>query len=91
MKILKFGGSSVGSQGAIEKVLAIIGQRTDGDEIAVVVSALKDVTNQLQAAADEAAIGRKHTKSISSSLKSGILLLLKISYLSTGKVKHWPA
>ncbi len=66
MKILKFGGSSIADEEAIEKVLAIIGQRADGDELTIVISALKGVTDQLHAAAHEAAAAkasyRKHIK-----------------------------
>lgn len=48
MRILKFGGSSVGSVGSIKQVIAIIEKhRENGDEIAVVLSAMGGVTNQL--------------------------------------------
>ncbi len=48
MQILKFGGTSVGSVESIKQVLHIIEtHRQDGDQIAVVLSAMGGVTNQL--------------------------------------------
>ena len=48
MHILKFGGTSVGSVESIKQVIAIIeNHRQNGDEIAVVLSAMGGVTNQL--------------------------------------------
>lgn len=48
MKVLKFGGSSVGSPDSIRKVFQIIKSFKDKEEdIAVVVSAMQGVTNQL--------------------------------------------
>ena len=48
MHILKFGGSSVGSVESIKQVIAIIEKhRENGDQIAVVLSAMGGVTNQL--------------------------------------------
>ena len=48
MHILKFGGTSVGSVESIKQVIAIIEKhRQNGDEIAVVLSAMAGVTNQL--------------------------------------------
>ena len=47
MRILKFGGSSVGSPEALERVIAIIKEKQKEDRLIVVVSAFKGVTNQL--------------------------------------------
>ena len=48
MHILKFGGTSVGSVESIKQVIAIIEKhRQDGNQIAVVFSAMGGVTNQL--------------------------------------------
>ncbi|GAB3642371.1 bifunctional aspartate kinase/homoserine dehydrogenase I [Spirosoma arcticum] len=48
MHILKFGGTSVGSVESIKQVIAILeNHRQNGDEIAVVLSAMGGVTNQL--------------------------------------------
>ena len=47
MKVLKFGGSSVGSVEAIEKVVAIIRNAVETDECAVVLSAMQGTTDAL--------------------------------------------
>lgn len=48
MKVLKFGGTSVGSPESIKSVKEIVRQyKADGQKIAVVVSALKGTTNAL--------------------------------------------
>lgn len=48
MKVLKFGGSSVGSVEAFERVITIISDKKDDDgSLIVVVSALSGVTDQL--------------------------------------------
>lgn len=58
MKILKFGGTSVGSVEAIRKLLQIIEreQKNSGNPV-VVLSAMSEVTNLLSAMADKAAQG----------------------------------
>lgn len=57
MRILKFGGSSVGNPEAIEKVIAIVLEAQKKDQIAVVVSAFQGVTDGLIAMAQHAARG----------------------------------
>lgn len=52
MKVLKFGGTSVGSTENINKVIAIIEQLSKDSNIAVVVSALGGITDQLLDAAN---------------------------------------
>ena len=48
MKIMKFGGSSVGTSELIKRVISVIKDSIDnGEEIAVVFSAFQGVTNQL--------------------------------------------
>ncbi len=48
MQVLKFGGTSVGSVQSIRQVIEIIDtHRRNGDQIAVVFSAMGDITNQL--------------------------------------------
>ena len=47
MKVLKFGGSSVGSPDALNKVVGIIRSRLDQQRVVVVVSAFRGVTDQL--------------------------------------------
>lgn len=53
MRVLKFGGSSVGSPERIEKVKQIIAKK--GDAVLVVVSALQGITDQLEAVSRMAA------------------------------------
>lgn len=55
MKVLKFGGTSVGTPAAIGRVVAIVRQALERGKAAVVVSAFAGVTNQLLALADGAA------------------------------------
>lgn len=47
MRITKFGGSSVGSPEALERVLTIIEDKRKHDRVVVVVSAFRGVTDQL--------------------------------------------
>jgi aspartokinase len=51
MRVLKFGGTSVGSAAALENVVAIVRQRRAAGPVAVVVSALAGITTQLDGAA----------------------------------------
>ena len=47
MQVLKFGGSSVGSAEAINKVIAIVKERSKKEPTIVVVSAMSGMTDQL--------------------------------------------
>ncbi len=47
MKVIKFGGSSVGSSDALRSVIEIIKSKSVNDRLVVVVSALRSVTDQL--------------------------------------------
>ncbi|HMS43492.1 MAG TPA: hypothetical protein PKE69_24900, partial [Pyrinomonadaceae bacterium] len=47
MKILKFGGSSVGNAENIEKTIAIIAKTIEKDSCAVVLSAMQSMTDKL--------------------------------------------
>ena len=47
MKVLKFGGTSVGSAENINKVISILQQESNTTDIAVVVSAIGGVTDKL--------------------------------------------
>ncbi|WP_299209247.1 bifunctional aspartate kinase/homoserine dehydrogenase I [uncultured Dokdonia sp.] len=47
MRILKFGGTSVGSPESIQKVIAVVKERAQQEKVAVVVSALGGITNKL--------------------------------------------
>lgn len=55
MKVLKFGGTSVGTPAAIRQVVSIVQATLTAEPAAVVVSAFAGVTNQLLALADAAA------------------------------------
>ncbi|MFC4635543.1 bifunctional aspartate kinase/homoserine dehydrogenase I [Dokdonia ponticola] len=55
MRILKFGGTSVGSPENIQKVIAVVTQRAQKENVAVVVSAIGGITNKLLLAGQLAA------------------------------------
>lgn len=55
MKVLKFGGTSVGSSSAIRQTIGIIQESLNVGPVVVVVSAMSGMTNQLLAAAKLAA------------------------------------
>ncbi|MEM6453676.1 MAG: aspartate kinase [Acidobacteriota bacterium] len=55
MKILKFGGSSVGTPERVRRLVGIVTEARRDGEVAVVVSAFEGVTNALLEAADAAA------------------------------------
>ncbi|TVQ38290.1 MAG: aspartate kinase [Spirochaetaceae bacterium] len=57
MRVLKFGGSSLADAQRIRGVCGIIGQARHREPIAVVLSAMKGVTNLLLQSAGEAAVG----------------------------------
>ncbi|MAW64733.1 MAG: bifunctional aspartate kinase/homoserine dehydrogenase I [Flavobacteriales bacterium] len=57
MKVLKFGGTSVGTVDSIKKVKSIIANESISDRVIVVVSAMTQVTNKLLAASSLAASG----------------------------------
>ena len=62
MKILKFGGTSVGSVGSIGTVLDILKQESQsGQNPVVVLSAMSGVTNLLVTMAEQAAVGESFT------------------------------
>ena len=54
MKVLKFGGTSVGSAENINKVIKIVRNSSKEDNVAVVVSAVGGITDKLLDAADKA-------------------------------------
>lgn len=54
MKVLKFGGTSVGSVEAIKKVAEILKEESGKDQLIVVVSAMSGVTNQLITISEQA-------------------------------------
>jgi aspartokinase/homoserine dehydrogenase 1 len=61
MKILKFGGTSVGSIQSIQTLLNILQNESAGAKPVVVLSAMSGVTNLLASMAEDAAIGKDFT------------------------------
>jgi bifunctional aspartokinase / homoserine dehydrogenase 1 len=57
LRVLKFGGTSVGDASCIERVIEIVRAASRESEVVVVVSAMSGVTNQLVAAAGHAELG----------------------------------
>ena len=64
MKVLKFGGTSVGSVSAIRQVGEIIRNKAEQDDVTVVVSAFSGVTNRLEVLTQTASQGNNSYKSI---------------------------
>ncbi|HVW98527.1 MAG TPA: bifunctional aspartate kinase/homoserine dehydrogenase I [Mucilaginibacter sp.] len=65
MKVLKFGGTSVGSVQSIQTILNILdAEIKDGERPVVVLSAMSGVTNQLLSMAESAARGTDFTQSL---------------------------
>ena len=64
MQVLKFGGSSVGSAEAINKVIAIVKERNKKSPTIVVVSAMSGMTDQLLMLAQSASQGNEAYKTI---------------------------
>ncbi|MDB4180677.1 bifunctional aspartate kinase/homoserine dehydrogenase I [Flavobacteriaceae bacterium] len=60
MKVLKFGGTSVGSSKNISKVIKIVKEESSSENIVVVVSAVGGITDKLLVAADKA-INKDHS------------------------------
>ncbi len=57
LRVMKFGGTSVGDAACIECVTEIVGAAARESDVVVVVSAMSGVTNQLLAAANQAEAG----------------------------------
>lgn len=64
MRILKFGGSSVGTAEAIKKVSDIISEKKQNHHIAVVVSAFKGVTDTLEETVIQASKGEERYRGL---------------------------
>jgi aspartokinase/homoserine dehydrogenase 1 len=64
MKILKFGGTSVGSIASIQTLLNILKANTEAEKPVVVLSAMSGVTNLLISMAEEAAKGNEFTSQL---------------------------
>jgi aspartokinase/homoserine dehydrogenase 1 len=61
LRVMKFGGTSVGDASCIERVVEIIRNAARDSDVVVVVSAMSGVTNQLVAAASQAEAGNCQT------------------------------
>ena len=70
MKVLKFGGTSVGTSDSIKKVAAIVADAAKDERVIVVVSAMSQVTNKLLTASGLAANGDESYKGISKEIES---------------------
>jgi bifunctional aspartokinase / homoserine dehydrogenase 1 len=57
LRVMKFGGTSVGDAACIERVAEIVGGAARASDLVVVVSAMRGVTNQLLAAGSQAEAG----------------------------------
>jgi aspartokinase/homoserine dehydrogenase 1 len=65
MKILKFGGTSVGSVEALSRLLTIINKhKQQGEEVAIVCSAMSKVTDTLLKMVSDAAAGQEYQQDL---------------------------
>ncbi|MEW5844158.1 MAG: hypothetical protein AB1775_12935, partial [Bacteroidota bacterium] len=62
MRVLKFGGTSVGTVESFQNVVQIISQKLKEDKIVVVISALAKVTDQLISSVEYAGQRNPHYK-----------------------------
>ena len=69
MKVLKFGGTSVGSAKNIQKVIEIVKNESLSENVTVVVSAIGGITDKLLAAANKAIEKNKNYKNDFESLR----------------------
>ncbi len=88
MQVLKFGGSSVGTSGAISKMIAIVKARVQTKPSIVVVSAISGVTDQLILLGQTAAQGNEAYQTMIQSLRQkhedAILALLPTAQQASG-------
>ena len=88
MQVLKFGGSSVGTSGAISKMIAIVKARVQTKPSIVVVSAISGVTDQLILLGQTAAQGNEAYQTMIQSLaqkhEDAILALLPTAQQASG-------
>lgn len=77
MKVLKFGGTSVGNAEAIKQTGAILKKSSESDQLVVVVSALGGITNRLMALAVEATSRDQNYEKELDSLKALHLAVFK--------------
>ena len=77
MKVLKFGGTSVGNADAIKKTISIVNSKLAGDKIIVVVSALGGTTDLLINSGQLAAEGNESYKELLTKLEHRHLDVVK--------------
>jgi aspartate kinase len=75
-RVLKFGGTSVGTAAALRSALEIAEAAARERPVVVVVSALSGVTNALEAALSGAAAGRLHVPGFAAAIRGRHLALL---------------
>ncbi|MBI5754412.1 bifunctional aspartate kinase/homoserine dehydrogenase I [Candidatus Peregrinibacteria bacterium] len=93
MKILKFGGTSVGSAENIKKVIAIVTDNQKNGKVAVIVSAFSKITDKLIEVGTLAASGNKKYLEIFDEIKTRHLktaeeLINENSSKTTGKIEE---
>jgi aspartokinase/homoserine dehydrogenase 1 len=79
LRVLKFGGTSVGDASCMERVVEIVRASAVGSEVVVVVSAMSGVTNKLVAAASRSEAGDEKAA-------SAIFEGLRSQHISTANV-----
>ncbi|MBB3701014.1 bifunctional aspartate kinase/homoserine dehydrogenase I [Flammeovirga yaeyamensis] len=78
MKVLKFGGTSVGSAKNIQQVASILSDyQQNGQRVAVVVSAMSGITNKLIEVGERAASGDETYKSLLKDIESTHLTCIR--------------
>jgi aspartokinase/homoserine dehydrogenase 1 len=79
MKILKFGGTSVGSAATLKALIEVVKQNLQQEEeIVVVVSAMSGVTNQLLIMAEDAVEGKDFSTALASLEKRHFLIVKEL-------------
>lgn len=64
MRVIKFGGTSIGTVSRFKNVIKIISERLEKDRIIVVISAIEGVTNKIVSAIELARSGNKEYQNI---------------------------
>jgi aspartokinase/homoserine dehydrogenase 1 len=77
MRVLKFGGSSVGTPDTIRQVTGIVKKKSINHKLAIVVSAFSGVTNSLIEAAECASKGSDSYKEIIRDIESRHIASIK--------------
>ena len=77
MRVLKFGGSSVGTPDAIRQVTEIVKKKSSNHKLAIIVSAFSGVTNSLIEAAECASQGSDRYKEIIRNIESRHIASIK--------------